>query len=39
MKKEGFAVMSRNLNKLDYIKSAEKNSVCLLENIKVNGLR
>jgi len=30
--------MSRNLNKLDYITSAEKNSVCLLENIKVNGL-
>jgi len=38
-KKEGFAVMARNLNKLDYITSAEKNSVCLLENIKVNGLR
>jgi hypothetical protein len=38
-KKEGFAVMARNLDEVDYITSVEKNSVCLLENLKVNGLR
>ena len=38
-KKEGFAVVARNIDCVDYITSVEKNGVCLLENLKVNGLR
>ena len=36
---EGFAIMVRDMNDIDYISSAEKNGVCSLKNFKVNGLR
>ena len=36
---EGFAVMVRDINNIDYISSVEKEGVCILKNFKVNGLR
>ncbi len=36
---EGFAVMVRDINDVDYISSVEKEGVCILKNFKVNGLR
>ena len=36
---EGFAVMVRDINDIDYISSVEKEDVCILKNFKVNGLR
>ena len=36
---EGFAIMVRDMNDIDYISSVEKNGVCSLKNFKVNGLR
>ena len=36
---EGFAVMVRDINDIDYISSVEKEGVCILKNFKVNGLR
>ena len=36
---EGFAIMVRDMNDIDYISSVEKNGVCILKNFNVNGLR